>query len=290
MKRVRLPAARGVLLWLSMIGTVAAEPPGAIPVTFVEISQGGIAEVRISGEGLMSVQGRMGEQTVPFHAAEGGAFTAFVGVDIEAKPGPIKIAVQELMQGTQRETEVTLIVREKAFPKESLSVAAEFDRLEKKTLERIRREQGQLNRIFMISTPHRWWQGSFVPPVSGGVTSPFGMRRVINGTPRAPHSGVDLKAPHGTEVVAANYGRVVLRADFFLSGKSLVLDHGGGLFTVYFHLSDFKVEEGVQVGKGETIGWSGMTGRVTGPHLHWGARLNGARIDPFELLAKLGAF
>jgi murein DD-endopeptidase MepM/ murein hydrolase activator NlpD len=92
----------------------------------------------------------------------------------------------------------------------------------------------------------------------------------------------------GTEVVAANHGRVVLLGDFFFSGNSVVLDHGGGLYTMYFHLSEVKVEAELAVRKGDVIGLSGMTGRVTGPHLHWGARINGARVDPFELLNKLG--
>jgi murein DD-endopeptidase MepM/ murein hydrolase activator NlpD len=93
----------------------------------------------------------------------------------------------------------------------------------------------------------------------------------------------------GTEVLAANRGRVVLLGDFFFSGHSLVLDHGGGLHTMYFHLSEFKVEPGTEVQKGDLIALSGMTGRVTGPHLHWGARLSGARVDPFELVKKLSA-
>jgi predicted outer membrane repeat protein len=91
----------------------------------------------------------------------------------------------------------------------------------------------------------------------------------------------------GSEVFASNHGRVVLLGDFFFSGNSVVLDHGGALYTVYFHLSELKVETGSSVRKGELIGLAGMTGRVTGPHLHWGARLNGARIDPFELIKKV---
>jgi murein DD-endopeptidase MepM/ murein hydrolase activator NlpD len=104
----------------------------------------------------------------------------------------------------------------------------------------------------------------------------------------APHSGTDLSAPAGTEVVATNHGRVVLVGNFFFAGGSVVLDHGGGLHTMYFHLSEFKVEEGVMVRKGDVIALSGMTGRVTGPHLHWGARSSGARVDPLQLIEKLG--
>jgi murein DD-endopeptidase MepM/ murein hydrolase activator NlpD len=289
MKRVWFTSATAAFPLFLIMGIVAAEPAGPSRPRVVEVSQGGIAEIRIDGAGLISVKGRLGEQTVPFYEGQAGVFSAAIGVDLDAKPGPLKLAIQKLTQtGTQKDSAITVMVREKTFAKESLSVAAQFEQFSTATLERIRREQDELNRVFTISTPQRLWEGSFVPPVAGGVTSPFGLRRVINGTARAPHSGVDLKAPEGTEVRAANHGRVTLCADFFFSGKSLVIDHGGGLFTMYFHLADFKVEAGTQVEKGETIGWSGMTGRVTGPHLHWGARLNGARIDPFELLAKLG--
>jgi murein DD-endopeptidase MepM/ murein hydrolase activator NlpD len=117
------------------------------------------------------------------------------------------------------------------------------------------------------------------------VNSAFGFRRVVNGLARAPHEGVDLKAALGAPVVAANDGRVVLEDNLFFSGNSLFLDHGGGLYTMYFHLSEFRVPTGASVRKGDVIGLAGMTGRVTGPHLHWGARLNGARIDPLDLLA-----
>ena len=135
-----------------------------------------------------------------------------------------------------------------------------------------------------MRTASRLWVGAFLAPVAVQITSPFGLRRVINSLPRTPHGGVDLKAQLGAEIAAANHGRAVLRDDFYFSGKSVVLDHGGGVFTMYFHLSEFRVEKNAEVRKGDIIGLAGMTGRVTGPHLHWGARLNGARVDPMELL------
>ncbi|MGH7845416.1 MAG: M23 family metallopeptidase, partial [Candidatus Binatia bacterium] len=109
-----------------------------------------------------------------------------------------------------------------------------------------------------------------------------------NGLPRSPHTGVDLRAPLGTEIVAANHGKVVVRDEFFFGGKTVVLDHGGGLYTMYLHLNDFRVTDGLLVRKGEVIGWVGMTGRVTGPHLHWGVRLLGARVDPLDLVKATG--
>jgi murein DD-endopeptidase MepM/ murein hydrolase activator NlpD len=160
-----------------------------------------------------------------------------------------------------------------------------FDRFDEATLQRIEKERARITRLWQLSSPRRLWEGRFIPPVPGAVSSPFGLSRIINGSLRSPHSGVDLKAPAGMEIIAANHGKVVLREEFFFAGKSIVLDHGGGLYTMYFHLSEFEVEKGSEVRQGDLIGRVGMTGRVTGPHLHWGARLNGARIDPFELVA-----
>lgn len=255
----------------------------------IEIFQGELAEIRIPGEGLTAVEGRMGKATIPFFPSPSRYYTALVGADLEAKPGVTTVVVKATTSaGTQRENQISLRIRPKAFKKESFSVAKEFEPLSPEALERIRTDRDAFSRAFMTSAPERLWEGRFLLPVSSDVTSPFGYRRVINGTPRAPHTGVDLRAALGSEVIAPNHGRVVLLGDFFFSGRSLVLDHGGGLYTMYFHLSEFKVETGAAVHKGDVIGLSGMSGRVTGPHLHWGARINDARVDPFELLNKLG--
>ena len=252
-----------------------------------EIFQGDILELKIPGEGLTTVQGRMGKVTIPFYPNGHGFFTALVGVDLEARPGLATVEVKSTTGvGILRETPIRLKIKPKLFKQESFSVASQFDQLSAPVLQRIKQERDQFSRAFTSSAAKRLWEGSFLLPVSSDVTSPFGYRRVINGTPRSPHTGVDLKAPLGTEVVAANHGRVILLGDFFYSGNSVVLDHGAGLYTVYFHLSELKVEPGAPVKKGDVIALSGMSGRVTGPHLHWGARLNNARVDPFELLRK----
>lgn len=278
-----------ICLVLLGAGRAFGEPAAKLSAAHsVEVFQGELAELKIAGHGLSAVEAKMGAESIPFYPNTDGAFTALVGVDLEAAPGWAKVLVRTTTRaGTHRQTRIMLKIKPKSFPQESFSVATEFEPFGPEVLERIRREQKQFSSVFALSTPQRLWDGPFVPPVAGGVTSPFGFRRVINGIPRAPHTGVDLKAPLGTEVLAANHGRVALVGDFFFSGKSLVLDHGGGLYTSYFHLSEFKVDAGSEIRKGEVVALSGMTGRVTGPHLHWGARINGARVDPFNLIEKL---
>jgi murein DD-endopeptidase MepM/ murein hydrolase activator NlpD len=113
----------------------------------------------------------------------------------------------------------------------------------------------------------------------------FGFRRVINGQPRMPHSGIDYSADRGTPVVASNRGRVALLGEFFFAGRLVALDHGLGLYTLYFHLDGVAVSEGQMVERGQTVGTVGTTGRSTGPHLHFGAQLGRARVNPPDLYA-----
>ncbi len=123
----------------------------------------------------------------------------------------------------------------------------------------------------------------FVRATAGRVSGEFGNARVLNGQARSPHSGVDIAAPAGQAVVAANDGRVALGGTFYLTGKTLLLDHGAGVFTLYAHLNKIKVNVGDMVSRGDRIGTVGATGRATGPHLHYGAVVRGVKVDPASL-------
>jgi murein DD-endopeptidase MepM/ murein hydrolase activator NlpD len=171
------------------------------------------------------------------------------------------------------------------YPVQRLSVPRAFVELDAATLERVNREKAALDRLWEAARPERLWNGSFrVPLDDAGPGWGFGVRRIINGEPRSPHTGTDFTASPGTPVLAANAGVVSLVEDHFFAGTSVVLDHGLGLYTMYFHLQESLVREGQRVDRGEAIARVGSTGRATGPHLHWGARLHGARIDPVALL------
>ena len=151
------------------------------------------------------------------------------------------------------------------------------------------REGAETSAIYDTFTAERYWTEPFAVPVRGAKDGRnFGHRRVFNGQPRAPHSGADLRATTGTPIYAANRGRVVLAKDLFFSGNAVFIDHGYGLFTTYLHLSKIDVTVGDIVERGQQLGLAGATGRVTGPHLHWGVRLVDARVDPFSLV-RLGA-
>ena len=121
-------------------------------------------------------------------------------------------------------------------------------------------------------------------PVGGDPTSIFGTRRVFNGQPRSPHPGLDLRASEGTPVRSSGAGRVAIAQDLYYSGNTVIVDHGGGLYTLYAHLSSIDVAEDQEIGPGQIVGESGATGRVTGPHLHWGAKIGNRPFDPRALL------
>lgn len=263
----------------------AGEFSGMIVLSPGEVFQGGLVRVTVSGEEMAEVSGFLANRKIIFFPEAGGSYSALLGVDLEHKPGPLAVAIRGRGKGKEPwDRSLLLHVKERTFPREELTVPPSFDRIDEATRKRIDREQAALERLWALVTPRRLWEGGFLRPVSGGVTSPFGLRRIINGYSRLPHGGVDLKASLGTEIRAANHGQVVVRDDFYFSGKSIVVDHGAGLYTMYFHLSDFAVEKDAFVRKGDVIGRVGMSGRVTGPHLHWATRLNGARIDPFEMV------
>jgi murein DD-endopeptidase MepM/ murein hydrolase activator NlpD len=151
-------------------------------------------------------------------------------------------------------------------------------------LERVRREQGRVASLWGSAGPRRFALPLASPLRERGSGGRFGSRRFFNGQPRSPHSGADYPAPEGTDVFAAAAGRVALADDLFFSGGSIFIDHGDGLVSMYFHLSEVQVAEGAEVTRGQLIGRVGQTGRATGPHLHFGARWRRARVDPEQLL------
>ncbi len=180
---------------------------------------------------------------------------------------------------------ITKIIRikDRVFPVENLTLPPEKVFLSAEDLKRVEKEKEILDRIWVKVTPERMWFGDFVEPAKGKEGSAFGLRRIINGEERSPHTGRDIIADEGTLVVAINRGRIVWTGTLFFGGNSIIIDHGLGLYSMYFHLSKIMVREGEVVEKGQGIGLVGSTGRVSGPHLHWGVRLLNARIDPFSL-------
>ena len=133
----------------------------------------------------------------------------------------------------------------------------------------------------------KYWKGSFQVPINSAVTSTFGNKRIFNGEMKSFHQGLDLRAAMGTPIHAASGGVIVLAKNLFMTGNTVLIDHGYGIFTVYAHMSKLQVKKGQEVKPGETLGLSGMTGRASGPHLHWGAVINRFKVNPTDLTTVL---
>ncbi|MEC7138182.1 MAG: M23 family metallopeptidase [Pseudomonadota bacterium] len=203
--------------------------------------------------------------------------TALVGIPIRQALGPAQIT---FVYGDQDQTHTFEIV-DKRYTEQRITLQnKEMVSPNPKQLERIRAESKRQRAIYAtVSAPMDLSTG-FSMPLEGITTSLYGHRRFFNDQPRSPHSGLDIAAPTGTPIVAPAQARVALVDDLYYNGKSVFLDHGQGLITMYCHLSEQTVSTGELVQQDQVIGLVGATGRVTGPHLHWSVSLNGYRIDP----------
>jgi murein DD-endopeptidase MepM/ murein hydrolase activator NlpD len=269
-------------------GPPAAAPERPFPVTLstFEPAQGEPVLVEVSplpraDSVVMIWKG----QEVPMKQDGPGRFLGLIGVDLLEKPGKAVLSFQAAGDGEAFRFEAEIVIREKDFPVQELTLPKEMTQFDKETLGRINREARRLAKRFSrVSSPPAW-SFPFLPPVAEFRPKRFGSRRIINGEPRSPHAGVDVNLPAGTPVVAIADGVVAFAGEQFFGGNSVVLDHGGAVFSVYYHLQEYAVSEGQSVIRGERIGAVGASGRATGPHLHFSVRAAGGRIDPSLLFA-----
>jgi hypothetical protein len=210
---------------------------------------------------------------------------AILAVDLDAKPGVFPLEMQvEHRDGTLEAFRREFEVRSRTFPSTRLRVKQEFVTPPRSEQERIRRESEMLALVFSLISPEWLGDGPFMAPHPVKPWPNFGQRRVTNNVLNSVHSGIDLPVPFGEPIRAANRGRVVLASPLYLSGLTVVIDHGLGVFSFYCHLSKLAVRRGDVVGKGALIGACGSTGRSTGPHLHWSMRVGDGRVDPYAML------
>jgi hypothetical protein len=258
-----------------------------------ESSQGSLllAELR-SPNPVTEIKASWDEKEIPFWQEDAPAekgidlYRALLGVDLEKPAGRYEFKVIAQAAGDPVSCHATIAVEAGKFATEKLKVAPNFVEPNPEQLARAQEEQKQLREIFATVTPEKLWQGPFRVPLDGVTTGGnFGRRRVLNGQPGSPHSGVDFPAPAGTPVHAAQRGRVVLAEPLYFSGNTVVVDHGLGVYTLYAHFSETDVKPGDMVETGALLGKVGATGRVTGPHLHWGLTVNRARVNALDVIA-----
>ncbi|MGC9372102.1 MAG: M23 family metallopeptidase [Thermovirgaceae bacterium] len=220
---------------------------------------------------------------------EGNGHFALVMLGSQADEEPGTDFVMEVRLNIRGKTEVLekqVTLKAVTYPVQHLSVPKKMVTPPEEVLERIRRESAMVKKALAGSNPGRLWEIPFVPPLEGTVTSPYGTTRTMNGVKKGIHTGVDLRAAMGTPVVAPAGGVVVLADDLYFAGKCVYIDHGNGVFSVMMHLSEIAVQDGDTVRPGDLVGKTGRSGRVTGPHLHFGVRVHGKWVNPLPLIAR----
>jgi murein DD-endopeptidase MepM/ murein hydrolase activator NlpD len=180
----------------------------------------------------------------------------------------------------------SITVFEKEYEREALRVDPKFVDISRETLEQIRYEQGIMGSVLAAVTPNKKWNIPLARPRNSPLRSPFGVLRVFNEEPRSRHSGLDFAGAVGAEVRAVESGTVTAAGDFYFGGKTIVIDHGFGVSSIYMHLSEIMANAGDEIERGAIIGRVGSTGRVTGPHLHLSISVFGVMADPLPLLER----
>ena len=204
---------------------------------------------------------------------------AVIGIPLNARAGEHQFSVRE-SANTKAQTQ-SFTVNAKEYEAQYLTIKNKRKvNPNPDDLKRIRKEKKRITQAFQSWTTANTPNLKFLRPAEGPMSSPFGLRRFFNQQPRKPHSGLDIAAPIGSPIVAPEGGTVVTVGDFFFNGKSVFIDHGYGLVTMYCHMDRIDVEEGQSIKRGEQLGTIGKSGRVTGPHLHWSVSLNNTRVDP----------
>ena len=214
-------------------------------------------------------------------------FYVLVPVSYYSKPHRSKIVAVVVKNGKKLYKSFPVKIVDGKYKSEKLKVAPSKARFNKAQRARIARETKEAMKIYNTITPICYWNEPFSYPMNSKITSQFGNKRVFNGSLKSYHSGTDFRAKTGTPIYATNRGKVVLVKNRYFAGNSVILDHGEGIYTGYYHMSKFKVKRGQIVEKGELLGLAGATGRVTGPHLHFSTRVAGVQVDPLQLLKLL---
>ena len=266
---------------LALIALLAPALAQALPTA--SSVPGGVALIPLGAvvQGSAAPRAWFGEQPV-LVSADAGHWVAVVGLALDLPLGAHELRVNDGNAEKNRRFEVSA----KLYPAQHITLK-DSGKVRLAPADEARAEK----EIAAITALKRHWRDAadtdsdLRPPAEGRLASRFGLRRFFNGEARAPHVGLDIAIPRGTPVKAATHGRVLAVGDYFFNGKTVFVDHGNGLLSMYCHLDEIDVQAGDSVGKGQRIGRSGMTGRASGPHLHWSVILNGAMVDP-ELFVK----
>lgn len=285
-------AFRNMFLFFILLLSIscAVDPAYRVDLYDTPVPQGGVAVFDLrsvdggggGGRGFTDLSG-------PFTAAFSGGEVfvlegpdgalGIVAVGLETEPGTYELTLD--MDGATLSSTVEVVGRD--YGTERITLAKNKVDFDQSTIERIKKEAESLRTLWCAPSLAPLWSAPFIMPVEGRVSGRFGTRRILNNSPRSPHGGIDIAAPKGTPVKAANRGRVAFVGDFFFNGKFVVVEHGLGVFTVYSHLDAVEAEPGRLLEQGAIVGTVGSTGRATGPHLHFSVKVGSVSVSPERL-------
>jgi murein DD-endopeptidase MepM/ murein hydrolase activator NlpD len=214
---------------------------------------------------------------------------ALIPVDFHSHKKRQRVNVSYIYNNQRINTGFYFNIIEGKYPKEYLKVSKSKVKLSLKSQKRANKEYVKAIRLYRSFDPKLYWSDRFIYPINSKITSRFGTKRMFNGKLKSYHGGTDFRAKVGTAVKASNSGVVKLVKNRFYAGNSIIIDHGKGIFSSYYHLSKFKVKKGDFVKKGQIIALSGKTGRITGPHLHFGIRVYGVNVDPIQFIKTINS-
>jgi Peptidase family M23 len=251
-------------------------------------AQGSLLLAEVSGlKSLSAPTSQWDGRAMPLWREEENSPTVhgLIGIDLEKPTGRYEWKVSWAgPDGQAQSCSILITVHAGKFPTERLKVEKQFVQPDPEQEKRAAEDQKKMKAIYDTVTPERLWDGKFRLPLKDVTTGGnFGRRRILNGEARSPHAGVDFPATTGTAVFASQSGNVVLAENLYYSGNTIVIDHGYGIYTMYAHLSEMGVKAAETVKAGAEIGKVGATGRVTGPHLHWGLTIDHARVNAMEI-------
>ena len=258
-----------VLLFLLLLGSsVSANAEAAWPggIAFLDLGPADVPAPAVDYDGKRVLV-----------MSQNGRWRAAIGVPLDTDVGRATIS---LADGST----LSFDVNEHAYREQRLEVASSYVSLSEEALARVGRERKIIDAALTNWRDTSLSDVSLIPPVAGPRSSSFGLRRFFNDQPRSPHKGMDIAANSGTAIVAPRDGVVTATGDYYFNGNTVIVDHGQGYVTLYCHLSEIGVDQGQTVSTGDVLGAVGATGRVTGPHLHFGTYLNGTAVDPALLL------
>lgn len=245
--------------------------------------------VEIQKENISNVKLTFHTQNIDFfkNKFKKNTYSALLPISYYQKKSDYRVIVSYLEDNKKVFKGLNLKVVDGKYKSEVINVSKKKLKPNPSRVKRTKKEYSEAMKIYKTKTNKILWDEEFIYPLNSKITSPFGTKRVYNGMLKSYHSGTDFRAKNGTPIIASNSGIVKIAQNRFYSGNSIVIDHGQGVYSCYFHLSRMDYKEGDFINRGDILGLSGDTGRVTGPHLHFSFRINGMQVDPLNAIAVL---